>query len=279
MDGFLSIKEALQVYINGCTAKSKTPAWQLFLKGIMAGILIGLGAGCSSVAGHSITNVGLSRLAIGAVFPVGLMIIILLGAELFTGDCLACVSVFDKKAKWSFFIKLLVIVYIGNFVGALIMTGLSSVSGQWNYSDGLLGAFAIKVALAKVNVGFVQGICSGILCNVLVCGTVFMAVCAKEIAGKLLAIFFGVFVFAVSGYEHCVANMYYITAGILAKLNPSYVEVAMNTYGITEAQLAEINLMGYVTNLVPVTLGNLIGGAVFVGALVYYMSKSKKEAK
>ena len=120
MDGFLSIKEALQVYINGCTAKSKTPAWQLFLKGIMAGVLIGLGAGCSSVAGHSITNVGLSRLAIGAVFPVGLMIIILLGAELFTGDCLACVSVFDKKEKWSFFIKLHLIVSLKDSIRRLI---------------------------------------------------------------------------------------------------------------------------------------------------------------
>ena len=279
MDGFLSIKEALQVYINGCSAKSKTPAWQLFLKGIMAGILIGLGAAGSSVAGHGITNVGLSRLVIGAVFPVGLMLVILLGAELFTGDCLACVSVFEKKEKWSFFFKLLVIVYIGNFVGAVIMTGLTYASGQWDYSNGLLGAYAIKVALAKVNVGFVQGICSGILCNILVCGTVFMAVCAKEVAGKLLATFFGVFVFAVSGYEHCVANMYYITAGFFAKLNPSYVEVAMNTYGITEGQLAQLSLTGFAENLIPVTLGNLIGGAVLVGALVYYMTKSKKEEK
>ena len=278
MNGSLSIKEAMELYIKGCCEKSKTPVWQLFIKGIMAGILIGLGAGCSSVAGHSITNVGLSRLAIGAVFPVGLMIIILLGAELFTGDCLACVSVFDKKQKWSFFIKLLVIVYIGNFVGAVLMTALSSVSGQWNYSDGLLGAFTIKVALAKVDMTFLRGLCSGILCNVLVCGTVFMAACAKEIAGKLLAIFFGVFVFAVSGYEHCVANMYYITAGILAKLNPHYVEVAMNTYGITATELEKLNVGGYITNLIPVTLGNLIGGAVFVGAAVYYMSKSKKEA-
>lgn len=108
--------------------------------------------------------------------------------------------------------------YIGNFVGAVVMTGLSSLSGQWDYSDGLLGAYTIKVALAKVDITFLKGLCSGILCNVLVCGTVFMALCAKEIAGKLLAIFFGVFVFAVSGYEHCVANMYYITGGLLLRL-------------------------------------------------------------
>lgn len=274
MNGFLTIKEALQVYIDSCSQKSKMPSWQLFLRGILAGIMIGMGAGCSSVAGHSIENVGIARLAIGAVFPVGLMIIILVGAELFTGDCLAAVSVYDKKEKISFFIRLLFIVYIGNFAGAVIMTGLSSLSGQWDYSQGLLGAYTIKVALGKVDITFLRGLCSGILCNVLVCGTVFMATCAKEIAGKLLAIFFGVFVFAVSGYEHCVANMYYITAGLLAKLNPAYVEVAMNTYSITAEEIAELNVTGYFTNLLPVTIGNLLGGAVFIGAVVYYMNKS-----
>lgn len=277
LNGFLSINEALQVYIKGCQEKSKMPVWKLFIKGVIAGIMIGVGAGCSSVAGHSITNVGLSRLAIAAVFPVGLMIIILLGAELFTGDCLAAVSVFDKKEKWSFFFKLLVVAYVGNFVGAVLMTGLSSMSVQWDYSGGLLGAYSIKVALAKVDIPFIRALCSGILCNVIVCATVFMAVCAKEIAGKLLAVFFGVFIFAVSGYEHCVANMYYITAGLLAKLNPAYVEVAMSTYGITAEQLEGLNLWGYVNNLVPVTLGNIIGGSLFIGAAVYYMSRSEKK--
>lgn len=277
MNGFLSINEALEKYIDGCVKKNNTPAWQLFMKGIVAGIMIAMGAGCSSVAGHSIANVGLSRLAIAAVFPVGLMMIILLNAELFTGNCLVAVSVFDKKQKWSFVLKLLVIVYLGNFAGALLMTVMSSLSGQWNFSDGLLGAFTIKVALAKVNVSFWQGIFSGILCNILVCVAVLMALCAKEIPGKLLSIFFGVFIFAVSGYEHCVANMYYITAGMLAKLNPDYVETAMNTYGITAAQLEKLNLGGYLTNLVPVTIGNFIGGAVFVGAIVYYMNKNKSK--
>lgn len=275
MEGFLTIKEALEKYIEGCQEKSRMPAWKLFVKAVIAGIMIGMGAGCSSVAGHSVTNVGLSRLAIAAVFPVGLMMIILLSAELFTGDCLAAVSVFDKKEKLSFFVKLLVIVYVGNFVGAVLMTTLSSFSGQWNYSDGLLGAYTISVALNKVNVTFWQGLSSGILCNILVCGTVFMSVCAKQVAGKLIAIFFGVFIFAVSGYEHCVANMYYITSGLLAKLNPQYVEIAMNTYGITVSELEKLNAAGYITNLIPVTLGNLIGGSIFIGAAVYYFSKDK----
>ena len=278
MEGFLTDKQALEKYIQGCQNKSTMPVWKLFVKGILAGMMIGLGAGCSSVAGPSIPNVGLARLAIGAVFPVGLMMIILLGAELFTGDCLALVGVLDKKIKWSFFFKLLVAVYIGNFVGSIILAELAHLSGQWNYSEGLLGAFNISVAVAKSNISFVRGFSSGILCNVLVCATVMMSVCAKDIAGKLLSVFFGVFIFAVSGFEHCVANMYYLTAGILSKLNPAYVEVAMETYGFTAEQIEALDISAYITNLVPVTLGNLVGGAIFIGAALFYLNKSKKEA-
>lgn len=277
MEGCFTIQEAIEKYIKGCQEKSKMPSWQLFLRAVFAGIMIGMGAGCSSVAGHSIENVGLSRLAIAVVFPVGLMAIILLNGSLFTGDCLAAVSVYDKKVKWSFVFKLLFIVYFGNFAGSIIMTTLSYFSGQWNYSDALLGAYTIKVALTKVDITFFRGLCSGILCNVLICSAVFMAICAKQISGKLLSIFFGVFIFAVSGYEHCVANMYYITSGLLAKLNPQYVEMAINTYGISAAELEKLSILGYVTNLVPVTLGNFIGGAVFAGGLVYYMNINKKK--
>lgn len=275
MNGFLNIKEALESYIKACQAKKDVPAWQIFIKGILAGLMIGLGAGCSSVAGHSISNVGLSRLAIAVVFPVGLMMVILLGAELFTGDCLAYLGVVDKKIKASFFWKFLFVVYFGNFVGAVMMAVLAWQSGQWNYSDGLLGAYNISVAINKMDISFMRGLCSGILCNVLVCGTVLMAVCAKDVAGKLLASFFGVFIFAVSGYEHCVANMYYLTAGMLSKLNPHYVEVAKDSFGVTAERLEILNLGGYITNLIPVTIGNLIGGAVFVGAALYYANKKK----
>lgn len=278
MDNFLTDKQALEKYIQGCEKKSTLPLWKLLVKGIIAGIMIGLGAGCSSVAGHSITNIGLARLAIGAVFPVGLIVIILLGAELFTGDCLAIVGVLDKKTKWSFFFKLLVVVFIGNFIGAVIMCTLTNFSGQWNYSEGLLGAYNISVAVAKSNISFVRGLTSGILCNILVCGTVMMSVCAKDVAGKLLSIFFGVFIFAVSGFEHCVANMYYLTAGLYSKLNPAYVELAKEAFGLTAEQIDALSVTGYITNLVPVTLGNLIGGAVFIGAALFFLNKSKKEA-
>ena len=245
-------------------------------KAIMAGVMIALGAGISSVAAHTVGDVGLARLVAGAVFPVGLMMVVLMGAELFTGDCLFALGVLDRKQKLWHFARLLVLVYIGNFIGAAIIALLFSASGQWDYSSGMLGAYTIKVALAKVNISFVQGIVSGILCNIMVCAAVIMAVCAKDVTGKLLVSFFVIMLFVVGGFEHCVANMYYITAGLLAKCDPRYAELAMSTYGFSSEYMETLSITRFfVTNLLPVTIGNIIGGAVCVAGPVYYLNRSK----
>lgn len=250
---------------------------RLIGKAILAGAMIGMGAGISSVAAHTVADVGLARLVAGVVFPVGLMMVILMGAELFTGDCLFGMSLFDRKQKiWSF-VKLLIFVYIGNFLGAGLIALLFSASGQWDYSSGMLGAYTIKVALGKVNISFIQGIISGILCNVLVCAAVIMAACAKDVTGKLLCSFFVIMMFVVGGFEHCVANMYYITAGLLANLDPKYVALAMDTYGYSAEYLESLNICNFLfTNLLPVTIGNIIGGVFCVGAPVYYLNRAEK---
>lgn len=228
------------------------------------------------MAAHSISNVGLSRLAAAVVFPVGLMMVVLLGAELFTGDCLAVISVFDKKQKLFDVVKFLFFVYIGNFVGALIISALTYFSGQLDYSSGMLGAYTIKVALGKVNISFSQGVASGILCNILVCAAVFMASCAKDVTGKLLACFFTILLFVTAGFEHCVANMYYITAGLFACENADYLSLAQQAYGFTAQQLSSLNIIGFLKgNLLPVTIGNILGGMLFVGAPIYYLNKNK----
>lgn len=277
MEGFLTIKDAVAKYIEGCEAKRSSSALKILFKAVLAGFMIGLGAVASNVAAHNISNVGVARLVAGCVFPVGLMMVILLGAELFTGDCLVAMSVFDKKQKLGFFVKLLVIVYIGNFIGSLILAAMVAFSGQFDYSSGLLGAYTIKVALGKVGISFGQGIISGVLCNFLVCAAVVMATCAKDVTGKLLSSFFAIMLFVTAGFEHCVANMYYIPAGILAALNPTYSQLAVSTYGITEQQLASLNIQNlFITNLLPVTIGNIIGGIVFVALPLYYLNKTKK---
>lgn len=277
LDGFYTIKEAVEKYIDGCKARSEMSAGRLIGKAIMAGAMIGMGAGISSVAAHTVADVGLARLVAGVVFPVGLMMVILMGAELFTGDCLFGMSVLDRKQKIWDFVKLLIFVYIGNFLGAGLIALLFSASGQWDYSSGMLGAYTIKVALGKANISFVQGIISGILCNILVCAAVIMAVCAKDVTGKLLVSFFVIMMFVVGGFEHCVANMYYITAGLIAKINPEYVALAMSSYGFSEEYVESLNIYNFlVTNLVPVTIGNIIGGLACVGAPIYYLNRVNK---
>lgn len=276
MEGFFTIKEVVENYIKGCHSKVKSSPTKIFGKAVLAGAMIAMGAGASNVAAHSISNVGLSRLAAAVVFPVGLMMVVLLGAELFTGDCLAVISVFDKKQKLFDVVKFLFFVYIGNFVGALIISALTYFSGQLDYSSGMLGAYTIKVALGKVNISFSQGIASGILCNILVCAAVFMASCAKDVTGKLLACFFTILLFVTAGFEHCVANMYYITAGLFACENADYLSLAQQAYGFTAQQLSSLNIIGFLKgNLLPVTIGNILGGMLFVGAPIYYLNKNK----
>lgn len=276
MDGFLSIKEAVDKYIAGCQTKVGMTNGKLFVRAIMAGAFIALGAAGSSVAAHTIADVGVARLAASVIFPMGLMMVILLGAELFTGDCLMAMSVSDKKQSIKDVVRVLIGVYLGNFVGAAGLALLVNFSGQLNYSGGMLGAYTIKVAMGKVNVTFLEGITSGLLCNILVCAAVLMALCAKDVTGKLLASFFIIMLFVTSGYEHCVANMYYITAGLIAKMNPAYAALAMEQYGYSLEQMQGLNIYGFlVTNLIPVTIGNILGGAVFLGLPLYYLNTRK----
>lgn len=274
--GFQTITEVIEQNIQNGIKKTNLTTKKLILLGIAAGFFIGIGAEASSLAMHGISNVGLARTVAGAVFPIGLMLIVLLGGELFTGNCLISMAVYDKKAKLKGMIRNLTIVYISNFIGAALMAWMINNCGQLNFSDGGAGAFTIKVALGKVGIDPMQAIVSGILCNVLVCLAIFMAATAKDVAGKCIAIFFPIFVFVISGFEHCVANMYYIPAGIFAAHNPLYAAKATELYGITAEQLSGLNFGTMFSNLVPVTIGNVIGGMVFVGLLYWYLYRKKE---
>ena len=274
--GFQTITEVVEQNIQNGIKKTNLTTKKLILLGIAAGFFIGIGAEASSLAMHGISNVGLARTVAGAVFPIGLMLIVLLGGELFTGNCLISMAVYDKKTKLKGIIRNLTIVYISNFIGAALMAWMINNCGQLNFSDGGAGAFTIKVALGKVGIDPMQAIVSGILCNVLVCLAIFMAATAKDVAGKCIAIFFPIFVFVISGFEHCVANMYYIPAGIFAAHNPLYAAKATELYGITAEQLSGLNFGTIFSNLIPVTIGNIIGGMVFVGLLYWYLYRKKE---
>ena len=269
----LSMKEAIENYVEGCVGKVDCPAYKLFMKAILAGMMIAFGAAGSSVAAHDIVNVGIARLVAGVVFPMGLMMVVMTGAELFTGDCLAIMATVQKKHTALKLIRMLVVVYLGNLLGSLMLTCIDYVSGQYNYSSGILGAYTIKVALGKCNLDFTTALASGILCNILVCAAVMLAARAKDVTGKLLCCFFIILLFVVSGYEHCVANMYYVPAGMIAKLNPLYVKDAMEQYGYTAQQLSTLNIPNFIfNNLIPVTIGNIVGEMAFFGIPLRYIN-------
>ena len=247
------------------------------LLGFLAGAFISFGAAASSVAAHGITDTGLGRLVTAVVFPIGLMMIVLVGGELFTGDCLMVTGIWDKKYEILVTVKTLAVVWISNLSAAIMMSLLVACSGIFSYSDGTLGAYMIKIAYGKCSISPATAFCSGILCNMLVCSAVLMSGAAKTAAGKIWAVFFPIMAFVVAGFEHCVANMFYIPAGIFASWNTDYMEKAVALYGISAQQINErLTVMGFLGNIVPVTLGNITGAVVFIALPLYCVYKRER---
>lgn len=269
MSSFLNPTELTRSFVETGTVKSSYKAVRLLLLGILGGAFIAFASEGSNAAIHTIASVGLGKALAGALFSTGLMMVVLTGAELFTGSALMIVPVLSSKVRFPRMLRNWGLVYAGNFAGSLIIVGFVLLSGQLDFSNGLLGGFTLKVAAHKVSLTFVNALFMGILCNWLVCMAVWMAAAARDIVGKIFAIFFPIWLFITSGFEHSIANMYYIPAGILAKSNPLYVQQAM-TLGVTTESLANLNWGSFVTaNLIPVTLGNIIGGALFVGVIFW----------
>lgn len=279
--GFFAPNEIIENNLNEAPKKVGQPFYKVALLGMLAGAFIAIGGQASNVAVHAMTNAGLAKTVAGTIFPVGLMLILIIGGQLFTGNCLLFMGAVDGRITYKKMLLNWLTIFFSNFVGAIIVSVLVYLSGQFDMSGGQLGAYTIKVAAGKVNLTPMQGVTSGIMCNIIVCGAVLMAAAAKDIAGKCFAIFFPIFAFVVSGFEHCVANMYYLTAGFLASQNDTYVAQAKEIFHLTDAKIADINVQNiFVKNLLPVTLGNIIGGAIFVGGIFYLIfgKKSKKEA-
>ena len=268
--------EYVEAYINASVTKAYMPTWKLFLMGMMAGAFVAIGAASASVASHALTNIGVAKALAGIVFPIGLMMIIFIGGELFTGDTMMLMGAMHKQFTYQRLIRTLFWVYLSNLNGAVLISFLVVNSGQYAYSANGLGAYTIKVAVDKCNGSFLSLVISGILCNVLVCVAVLMSMAAKDATGKVFGFLFPIFAFVIAGYEHCVANMYYIPAGMQAARNQIYVDKAMELYGLTTEQLASLNLSNFfVGNLLPVTIGNIIGGMLFISAPLYVLHKDK----
>ena len=255
----------------GCS-KAALKTYQQAVLGILAGAFIACGGVVSAVASHSITNVGVAKFVGGAVFPVGLMLVVICGAELFTGNYLMVVPLAGKEITFKPMIKNWIVVYIFNFIGSVIVAFLVFESGTFGMSNGKLGGVVIKTASTKASLSFGTAFCSGIMCNFLVCLAVWGAYAAKDMISKILIIWFPIMTFVTCGFEHSVANMYFLTAGLFAKSNASFVAAS----GISQDKI--VSAAGIVHNLIPVTLGNIVGGSVFVG-LAYFVVYKYKSVK
>jgi formate/nitrite transporter len=243
-------------------AKATSPWFTVFVLGILAGAYIGFGGLLSTTVTFDTAakwGLGFTKILGGAAFSVGLMLVVIAGAELFTGNNLMVSSVMSREITLSTMGKRWAVVFVANFIGSILVTLLFYYSGLWKTGDGALGAAAVKIAYNKVSLSFSEAFWRGVGCNWLVCLAVWMALASRQIIGKIFAIFFPIMAFVAIGFEHSVANMYFIPTGILL----------MNGAGITNVPGVDPNILGWVSflwrNLFPVTIGNIIGGAVFVG--------------
>lgn len=250
--------------------KSALDFFRLFILAILAGAFIGLGAQFFTLVIHdSNLPLGLTKLIGGLVFSLGLILIVLAGAELFTGNTLMVLGFVDGVISARGLLRSWVIVYIGNFIGSLILVLLMYYSGQWALNSSMVGAKALLIANGKVNLAFHTAFVLGILCNILVCLAVWLCFGARTTTDKILAIVFPITAFVASGFEHCVANMYFIPMGIALK-NQTAVVAAAGTMSNATLALQNLTWSGFIVkNLIPVTLGNFVGGSILVG-LVYW---------
>jgi len=241
---------------------------RMFILGILAGVYIGFGAQLATTVSMDLApkvGVGLSNLISGGAFSVGLMLVVLGGAELFTGNNLIWLSFLSRRSTATAVLRNWITVFLGNFVGSILLAILIFIGGFYTMGGNALGIRALTIANSKVNIGFMQLIARGIVCNWLVCLAVWTATSAEDTTGKILACFFPIMAFVASGFEHSIANMFFIPIGILLKGVPNLVTQA----GLN---LEYLTWTGFLTrNLLPVTIGNVIGGGFFVATLYWYV--------
>ncbi|HHV62819.1 MAG TPA: formate/nitrite transporter family protein [Firmicutes bacterium] len=258
--------EIAQVVSSAGEKKASMATGGLIVLGLMAGAFIGFGAQVSMTVTHDLSafgGVGVSKLLGGAIFSVGLMMVVLCGAELFTGNSLMLVSLLDGKIRPGGLLRNWVWVYLANFSGSLTLAGLVYASGLWKLNDLKLGLSAVNIATAKIHLTFGEALARGILCNWLVCLAVWAAYAADDVIGKIGAIFFIITSFVASGFEHSIANMYYIPMGLFLKAAPGIAGAGVDTSGLTWGAFI-------FKNLIPVTIGNVIGGTLFVGGAYWF---------
>jgi len=283
---FLSPADTAKAFVGVGEKKASLSIGKMIGLGMLAGVFIGLAAHLATTVGTGWTVMGdpalfgLKKFLMGAVFATGLMMVIIPGSELFTGNNLMTIALCERKITFGRMLRNWIVVFIANLVGSILLAYI--IAGGSGLLSGNVGGTAIAIASAKVSAvpgGIDHNVAyffRAIGCNFLVCIAVMMAIAAQDIGGQVWAIFFPIMAFVSSGFEHVVANMYFIPAGIIAKQFPAAVEAS----GKSAEVLADLNWGTMWTgNLISVTLGNIVGGAVLVGIVYWALFVKQKAAK
>ena len=278
IDALLPAEMARRAELTG-VRKSEAPVFTLLSLAVLAGAFIALGAIFATTVSAGTASTwpfGVTRLQAGLVFRLGLILVVVGGAELFTGNNLIVMAWANKKVSTYALLRNWFIVYVGNFLGSIGTAALLFYSGQYKFGGGAVGQTALSIANTKVHLGFVQAIALGILCNALVCLAVWMTYSARSTIDKIAAIIFPISAFVAASFEHSVANMYFIPIGLFIKdFDPAFTAKIVADTGLDLTGLTWGTFL--FNNLLPVTIGNIIGGAVLVAAIYWSIFLRNKD--
>jgi formate transporter len=282
IDALVPAEMAVKVADTG-VKKAGLDLIRMFLLAILAGAFIGMGAvfATTVTAGTSSLPYGIVRLLAGLTFTLGLILVVVSGSELFTGNSLIIIAYATHKIKLGGLLRNWAVVYLGNFVGSVLTAYLMFLTRQYTFGSGSVGLMALNTGEFKTSLGFVQAMVLGIFCNALVCLAVWMCYSARSTVDKILAIIPPISAFVAAGFEHSIANMYFIPVALFIKNlgTPAFFDAIQKT----PANFPHLTWGNFfLANLLPVTIGNIIGGAVMVGVVYWYIyleKVSKPEAK
>ncbi len=280
-------KAVAAITVGNAEKKAVSPFFNLLVLGILAGCYIALAGALSTVVTNDLATYvgdGLSRLMGGLVFSLGLILVVIGGAELFTGNTLMVTGWLEGKIRGRQLVRNWTIVFFANFLGAILIATFFYLSGIWEMNGALIGAKSVMTANGKVNLTWTEAFVRGILCNWLVCLAVWLASASKDGVSKILCIVFPITAFVACGFEHSIANMFFIPAGIFLKSQASVLSNVASALGTDTAgavsALANLNWSSFIfKNIIPVTLGNIIGGAIFVGTFYWSVFLKRPASK
>ncbi|MEG2322486.1 MAG: formate/nitrite transporter family protein [Bacilli bacterium] len=260
----------IEDYIELGIKKVNNKKINMFILGILAGLFIGLASLLATVCSYTLTG-SIAKVLAGLVFPIGLSLVVLFKTELFTGNSLLVIPLLDKKIKLKQLLLNWLIVYLGNLVGSFLLALLIYLSGIITKNQEL-GISLINIAINKTTLTFTNAIILGSFCNILVCASIYLCSSLKTISEKIMVIFLSVFMFVALGFEHSVANMYYLITGLFLKFDTGLMQRAMEL----KLNIDVLNVKTVIcSNLWPVTIGNIIGGTL-LGFILWYIFKKRR---